>query len=186
MHTEKEAIEILKKHAPNNTAFQGVLQHVKAVQRAALTIAEDIKAHGHNVDLEFIKIATLLHDIGRFQYLPGAAESYKHAYVGAELLRKEGLPESIARVAERHIGAGITAEEINSQNLDLPQKDFIPKTIEEKIICYADKLIFQDRLAPISKVVEKFEREMPSHAALQRFIALHNEIEKLRGGTHTL
>ena len=186
MLTEKQTIDLLKKHSPNNTAFQKVLQHVKAVQLVAIQIAKDVQDHGHNVNLELVKVAAILHDIGRFQYPPGSANVYKHAYEGAELLRKEGVDEKIARITERHIGSGITKEEIKTQNLDLPKKDFVPKTVEEKIICYSDKLIFNDRLAPVSKVVEKFKKEIPLYTALQRFTALHNEIEELRGGRHKL
>ena len=54
------------------------------------------------------------------------------------MLRKEGLPQH-ARVAERHTGTGLTKETIQRQGLPLPLHDFSPETIEEQIVCYADK-----------------------------------------------
>lgn len=54
------------------------------------------------------------------------------------MLRSEGFPRH-ARVCERHTGAGLTKEQIVSQNLPLPHEDFLPETLEEQVICYADK-----------------------------------------------
>ena len=65
---------------------------------------------------------------------------------GAEILRNEHLPESYARVCERHTGAGLTLHDILSQNLPLPHHDLQPETIEEKLICYADKFFSKTHL----------------------------------------
>lgn len=182
--TETQAKNILKKYAPDSKLFQVVLQHGKAVQRVALSIAKAVKKRGHKVDLDLIKTASLLHDIGRFSCPPKTESSIKHGIAGAKILRKEGLPKH-AKIAETHLGAGITKEEIIKQKLSLPKKDCLPKTIEEKIIAYADNLVFGDRLGTISEVVERFRKEFP-YSARQRLIKLHNEIEKLRGGLQKL
>jgi len=42
-------------------------------------------------------------------------------------------------VCERHVGVGITAEEIRHHNLPLPARDMVPISIEEQVICFADK-----------------------------------------------
>ncbi|MFC1801711.1 HD domain-containing protein [Nanoarchaeota archaeon] len=183
--TEKQAIELLKKYAPNNSIFQRVYQHCKTVQKAALAIAQEIQKNGKKVDLELIKIGSLLHDIGRFQVPPKHEKSLQHGMLGGKILRKEGLIK-LARICERHIGAGITKEEIIKFKLPLPKKDLLPKSIEEKIVNYADDLVFSDRIATLSEVVKKYKKEVPSPKALKRMIDLHNEIEKLRGGTYFL
>jgi len=182
--TEKQAVELLKKHAPNNSVFQRIYQHSKSVQRAALNIARQIKKNGYDVDLHFIKISSLLHDIGRFEAPPHHKKSLQHGLIGARIIREEGLPEEYARLCERHIGAGITREEIIKHKLPLPKKDFIPRTMEEKIVTYADDLIFKDRIASPSEVLLRFQKEIKSPAAVKRMIELHNEIEKMRGGTY--
>ena len=61
-----------------------------------------------------------------------------HGYLGRELLDREGLPRH-ALVCERHVGMGITLEEIETNNLPLPQREMIPVSLEEKIVCFADK-----------------------------------------------
>ena len=183
---KKQCIELLKKYAPNEESFKKVLDHSKAVQRAALRIAEDIIANGRHVDINFIITASLLHDIGRFQCPPGTKESIKHGIIGAGILRKEGLDERYALVCERHIGSGITKEDIQEQKLDLPLKDYMPESIEEKIITYADNLIFEgendtwDREGTIEQAIERYRKEVGEKLA-QRTKKLHEEIERLRG-----
>ena len=108
--TEKEAIVILKKYAPDAKIYKIILEHSKKVQKIALKIANEILNTGFFVDVEFIKAATLLHDIGRFKCPPGK-DSIRHGVIGAEILLQEKLPAE-ALVCARHLGAGITKEEI--------------------------------------------------------------------------
>lgn len=97
-----------------------------------------------NPNLEFIEEASMLHDIGIF--LTNAPKlgcfGYKayvcHGYLGRELLDTEGLPRH-ALVCERHVGMGITYEEIQMNSLPLPLREMVPISLEETIICFADK-----------------------------------------------
>ena len=97
-----------------------------------------------NPDLDFIREASMLHDIGVFLTrasdlgCEGDLPYICHGYLGRELLEKRGFPRH-ALVCERHIGVGITAEEIRQERLPLPVRDMVPVTIEELIISYADK-----------------------------------------------
>lgn len=153
--SEKEAIKLLRKYANSEENFKGVLKHSKVVQKLALDIGKDVK----DVDLDFIKTASLLHDIGRFRYGPGSKEAVKHGIAGADILRKEGLND-YALVAERHLGAGIAKEDIIEQGLRLPLKDYIPISKEEKIIAHADKLVFGDKVKSVEEAVERFSKEL--------------------------
>lgn len=96
------------------------------------------------LDLDFIKEAAMLHDIGVFLtdapriHCHGSAPYICHGYLGAELLRKEGLPRH-ALVSERHTGTGLTAERIKEQGWPLPHIDMRPVSLEEQLICFADK-----------------------------------------------
>ena len=120
--TEKEAIELLKKYSNSEENFNKVLRHVKAVKMVAERIASKIR----DVDMYKISIGSLLHDIGRFSCIK-PEDKCKHAYLGAEILRKEGL-DDLALIVELHTGAGITKEEIINEKLPLPHRDFIPLT----------------------------------------------------------
>lgn len=124
-----------------------LLRHSEMVARKALLIAR-IVAH-LAPDKDFIREAALLHDIGIFMtHVPslgchGDRPYLCHGYLGRELLEREGLPRH-ALVAERHVGAGITASEIQARALPLPARDMVPQSVEEKIICYADKFFSKE------------------------------------------
>ena len=87
--------------------------------------------HSSDVAQRALKIARMHPELG-------ADETFLCGILGAEILRSEGLPRH-ARVAERHTGTGLTASEITKQGLPLPPRDFTPESIEEQIVCYADK-----------------------------------------------
>lgn len=136
--------------------------HSQSVARKALQI---VSLHPElNLDREFIEEAAMLHDIGIIKTdAPGikcfGTEPYIcHGILGAEMLRQEGLPRH-ARVCERHTGAGLSLNEILSQNLPLPHQDFLPETLEEQVICYADKFFSKTHLDR-EKSVEKAEKSI--------------------------
>lgn len=136
--------------------------HSQSVARKALQI---VSLHPElNLDREFIEEAAMLHDIGIIKTdAPGikcfGTEAYIcHGILGAEMLRQEGLPRH-ARVCERHTGAGLSLNEIVSQNLPLPHQDFLPETLEEQVICYADKFFSKTHLDR-EKSVEKAEKSI--------------------------
>ena len=172
MVSEKQAISLLKKYAPSEEVFNKVYKHSKKVQEISLRFAS-----GKKVDKEFIKAASLLHDIGRFECPPGK-ESIKHGIAGASILRKEGLPEKLALVCERHLGAGISKKDIGGQKLPLPLKDYMPISAEEKIIAHADNLVFGDKEGTFEMVLTRFRKELGEKAAA-RLIKLKQEVENI-------
>jgi uncharacterized protein len=133
---------IEKYYAPGSPVHKIYLAHGTAVTGLALKIA---RLHPEfRADEEIIEYSGMLHDIGIwFTDAPeifcyGELPYLAHGYKGRELLEKEDLA-MIAPVCERHIGVGISTEDIIKNNLPLPLRDMTPQTIEEKIVCYADK-----------------------------------------------
>ena len=106
----------------------------------------------------------MLHDIGIFKCDAAGIQCFGtepyicHGRIGAELLRSEGFPRH-ARVCERHTGAGITKAQVIVQNLPLPQQDFLPETMEEKVICYADKFFSKTHIDR-EKTIEQAEKSL--------------------------
>jgi len=141
---------IINKYYPEENELRHILLvHSRAVADKALAIAD---RHSElSLDRQFIEEAAMLHDIGIVRCnAPGiqcfGTEPYIcHGRIGAEMLRAEGFPRH-ARVCERHTGAGITRRQIIAQKLPLPQQDFLPETMEEKVICYADKFFSKSHL----------------------------------------
>ncbi|MBD3388500.1 MAG: TIGR00295 family protein [Candidatus Altiarchaeales archaeon] len=155
-----------------NNVHRDVIEHCLTVSGFAVEIAERIRANGHQVDLDFIETASLLHDIGRCR-----THGIGHGVEGARIM--EDHPR-YARICEKHIGGGITKEE--AVELGLPARDYLPETLEEKIICYADKLTSGTERQNISEAVKKFsERLGPGHPTIERIKKLHEEITELAG-----
>jgi len=171
--TPEEAIEILRESgcSPN------VIRHCRAVAEIAVKIALKCRERGIPVDLELIRIGALLHDLGRSK-----THSVHHPVVGAKIAEELGLPEAIIRIIKRHIGGGLTAEE--AAELGWPVENYLPETLEEKIVTYADKLIDGDKVVPIEKTIEEFKRKLgEDHPSIKRIMNLHREIMELCGGS---
>lgn len=111
---------------------KGVLEHCIATQSKALYIAQKI-SQNLSVDISIVSAGALLHDIGRAK-----THGITHGVVSGRILLKEGLPIEIIRVVERHVLGGFTASE--AKLIGLPNRSFLPVTLEEKIVCVADKL----------------------------------------------
>lgn len=139
-----DPLSIIKRfYTPGTDLYHLLVEHSRAVTRKSLEIAETLG--DLNPDLDFIKKAAMLHDIGicltRADAIgcKGKAPYICHGYLGRKLLDKQGLPPEYGLVCERHTGAGITRENIVSSHLPLPERDMVPLNLEEKIICIADK-----------------------------------------------
>jgi uncharacterized protein len=137
------ALEIIARYyEPQSKAYRILKEHGELVAQRALKAAA--QAGNLKPDLAFIEDAAMLHDIGIFlTRSPGldchGSEPYvRHGILGREILDALGLPRH-GLVCERHVGAGISAEDVRCFNLPLPQRDMRPLTVEEQIICYADK-----------------------------------------------
>lgn len=138
-----DPLKIIQKYYQVDTKLYNLLvAHGQAVADKSLAIAK--RCPQLQPDLKFIEEAALLHDIGVFlTHAPeidcfGAKPYICHGYLGGEILTKEGFPKH-ALVCERHTGIGISLQDIEKNNLPLPKRDMSPISVEEKIICLADK-----------------------------------------------
>jgi len=151
-----------------------VIRHSLAVERKALEIAKRISENGYAVDLKLVELGAILHDVGRAK-----THGIEHGIRGAEILRRKGLGK-FAGFAEGHIGAGIPA--VEAKELGLPERDFMPRTLEEKIVAYADKLVVGAGSVPFEEAREQLKAQLGAdHPALKRLDALRAEIQKLQG-----
>ncbi|MCS4539361.1 MAG: hypothetical protein HYU03_01540, partial [Thaumarchaeota archaeon] len=92
------------------------------------------------------------HDIGRTK-----TQTVHHGYVGAGIVESEGVDGQVASIIRRHVGAGISSEEADS--LGFPPGDYIPRTLEERIVCFSDKMVDGAKVRPFSAEVERFKRK---------------------------
>ena len=152
-----------------------VITHCKVVAALAVQIAKAYKKKGLNVNIKLVEVGALLHDIGRSK-----THGVDHVIRGAEIARSLNLPESLVSIIEHHAGGGITLDE--AKKLGWPIKNYLPNTLEEKIVTYADKLIEGSRRVPIERTIKKLSRELgENHSAVARVKKLHEELSFLMG-----
>jgi uncharacterized protein len=167
--SREQALQLLREHQCSTE----VISHCEAVAKLALETANALKERGLKIDSELVEVGALLHDIGRSK-----THTVHHAVVGAEIAEAAGLPDSVVSIIKRHVGGGITASE--AKKLGWPEDVYVPITLEEKVVSYADKLIENSKRAPIEITVEKLSKERKAEAA-ERVRKLYDEITNLIG-----
>lgn len=155
--TPLDPLDLLRRYyRPGTRTYEILTVHSELVARKALELADRIP--DHRPDRRFLWEAAMLHDIGILHtHSPEIGCHGEHPYLmhgclGREMLEAEGLPRH-ALVCERHTGVGLTREDIRRQGLPLPDRDMVPVSLEEQIICFADCFF--------SKNPKRFRSERP-------------------------
>lgn len=168
-----DAVSLLKKHLGSDSGlYEIVYTHSRHVADKALSLSS---RYPEPLDMRFIEQAALAHDIGVYlTFAPdiqcfGAAPYICHGYLGREVLEKEGYPRH-ALVCERHTGTGLYLPEIIGKNLPLPQRNLAPVSLEEQLICFADKFYTKTHLG-VELSVEEVRNKLLKYgeAGLSRF-----------------
>ena len=142
-----------------------LIKHSEAVLKKSRKISANF-----DIDMETVCKGALLHDVGRLK-----TQGIRHAIEGAQLLKERGYTPEIVRIAEVHIGAGIPRRE--AKLMGLPDKDYLPLTLEEKIVAHADNLIHGTKEVSLEFVINKWEKTMgKNHPSLDRLQKLHKEL----------
>lgn len=159
-------LALIDKYYPEENELKHILvSHSRSVADKALEMARNHPEY--NWDMQFIEEAAMLHDIGIFKTDAegiccfGTYPYICHGYLGAELVRAEGYPRH-ALVCERHTGAGLTLEQIISNELPVPHREMVPISMEEQLICFADKFFSKTHLDR-EKSVEKARKSIEKH-----------------------
>ena len=143
-----------------------VIRHSRAVRDCALGFCEVPE-----VNTDLVRVGAMLHDIGRSK-----THGIRHAQAGAAICRKRSCPEEVARIVERHIGAGLTADECAL--FRLVPRDCVPRSLEEKIVANADNLVRGDK---VTSIYDLMVRAAPlPRKARARIFRLSLEMELFR------
>ncbi|MDD3041841.1 MAG: TIGR00295 family protein [Methanosarcinaceae archaeon] len=174
MISRAEAIGLLEKAgcAPK------VIKHCEAVAALAVEFAKKIKGTGKEVNIELVEAGALLHDLGRCR-----THGIDHAMEGFNLAKKMGIETRLAEIIKRHIGAGISREEAKS--LGLPDDDYFPRSLEEKIVAHADNLVKGTKRISTEERLSIMKKKDVGGEAIKRIMRLAEEIEEnCRKGHH--
>ncbi len=159
-----DTLQIIGKYyTPHQPAWHILTTHSRMVTAKALEVVQ--KHPELNADAQFVAEAAMLHDIGIFLtdapdlHCFGKHPYICHGYLGHDILVSEGYARH-ALVCERHTGAGLSIDDIIAQNLPIPHRDMLPQSIEEQIICYADKFYSKSGDLEKPKTVDKIRKSM--------------------------
>ena len=172
---ENDAITFLK----NAGCSPNVVDHCRVVAISARKLAEEIldcsEKNGAciEIDVDAVYIGALLHDIGRSK-----THGIGHAVEGAEIAIGLGLDCKIVNIIERHIGGGIPKEE--AVILGLPEKDYLPISIEEKVVAHADNLVAGSDVCTLEDTISRVRQKNLDEKIVQRIIDLNNEIRLMQ------
>ncbi|MEW6407456.1 MAG: HDIG domain-containing metalloprotein [Patescibacteria group bacterium] len=151
-------------------------RHSQCVWNFAKKIGKLAQKNGYKVDMKFLKRACFIHDLGRMQTgSKGSRElldAVYHGYLGYKLSLKYGLPKKLAETCRRHLGGAGLSASVNKK-FKMGRKSTFARTIEEKILGYADCRTFHNKIAPFSKAYQRFSKfpgQGPRLLALQKFI----------------
>ena len=163
--SEDECIELLLEAG----CKRRVVIHCCTVEAVAKEIVSRVKG----ADPDLVTAGALLHDIGR-----SVDHSIMHAYIGSQIVQAHGLPQSIVDIVRKHTGAGLDAEDV--EELGLPDADYMPRTLEEKIVAHADNMVSDNKVVKHSHSSDKLRNKGAERGA-DRIDALHAELSALYG-----
>ena len=141
-----------------------VVNHCRTVTKVSVELADALAAKGTPVVSRLVFAGALLHDIGRSR-----TQTVEHGYVGAKILEDEDVDAAVVEVVRRHVGAGISTEEASS--LRFPPGDYVPRTLEQRVVCFADKMVSGDGVRPLQEEVDRYIRkghDVPRLLALKK------------------
>jgi len=145
-----------------------VIRHCCVVNLVALAIARRCGA-----DLGLVNAASLLHDIGR-----SATHGVNHVAEGVRIARERGLPAELVNCIGRHIASGFTSEE--AEALGLPKGDYMPVSLEDKVVNFADNLVSDRSIKTVAQAAERM-RAKGFELTATRMMAIGEEIAALCG-----
>ncbi|MGM0770938.1 MAG: TIGR00295 family protein [Halobacteriota archaeon] len=146
-----------------------VIRHCRVVSKIAVEIAVAHIDSGKEVDIDIVELGALLHDIGRSR-----THGIRHALEGVSIAEDIGLDPRLVLIIRNHIGAGITRGE--AFILGLPEEDYLPVSIEEKIVCHADNLVMGEERVDISRCIKRMRDRGMSEEAITRVQELADEV----------
>ena len=173
-----DCLSIIERYyTPGNDDYRVLVSHSRQVAQLAVALSQRLIDKGIPIDIEFVEEAAMLHDIGMCRtiapgiYCFGNEPYILHGSIGRQMLDGMGLFRH-GRVCERHTGTGLTAAEIIDEQLPIvPPRDLLPETLEEKVVCYADKFFSKSRPDEGAKTVERARQSLAKFGAstLARF-----------------
>lgn len=137
--TDRQIIDLHHKYAKTDVDFQLIYNHCQVVEAVAMQLLDARPIEG--IDRQLVHVGCMLHDIGAYNVLEDGifVKGVRHGVMGEDILKREGFPEKLWRIASHHTGVGLTEQDVIDQGLPIPVADYTAQTNEERLVMYADK-----------------------------------------------
>jgi len=145
-----------------------LMAHCRAVAAMAAGITDTL---GGNVALA--NGGALLHDIGRSR-----AAGIEHCALGADMATDAGFHPGVVHIIRTHVGGGIPQREARA--LRLPPGDYLPRTLEARVVASCDNLFAGSRRRPLADCTEWLQSQ-GLEAAARRVTRLHRWVSRRLG-----
>ncbi len=166
----EECIDLLKEcHVPLH-----IIKHSKAVAKLGVFLAQRVAEQDWPVNVDLVECACLLHDIFRVCEFPLEDFSRFEQKVTEEdkaqwrKLKEQhgGIRHEDAACAYLKDAYPILAQTIRKHRYTaIVDKDDMPRTMEEKLVYYADKRAMHDKIVPL---IERLNEAHKRHAARRK------------------
>jgi uncharacterized protein len=174
-----------------------VVAHSRLIAAKAKHIGQNAARVGVPVDLPLVTVGALLHDCGQVLLKQEGGEPlqlieccliHSRRMVEHSDLGDAELRAILGPLVESHVGPGLAAEDVRAineaQGTSIPVRDYLPQTLEAKILCYAGMLF--DGVREMS-YRERLEDQLKTFGAgsgvVRRSRALHDLIGDWAGQT---
>ena len=162
--SESECLRILR----DAGCKKRVIVHCCTVRTVAGEMMKKI-----DCDRDLVVAGAMLHDLGRAK-----DHSILHAMIGADMAEDLGLPSEVVEIIRKHTGAGLDQQDIDE--MGLPQGDYMPRTIEQKIVAHSDNMVSDNAVVSHMHSVEKLVSK-GSRRGAEKIEKLHLELSRLYG-----
>ena len=142
-------------HEQNGTP-KGVITHCMAVSSYAVSLANKLRSRGISINVELVRAAAALHDIEKLKR--------NHVVAGYDHVKNLGFLE-VAQVMLKH---GLE---------HMGDSSFHPRTMEEKIVFYADKRLLGSEMVPLEKRFE-YIRKKYNYGSIETEFMFSKKIEE--------
>lgn len=135
------------KYAKSERLLDLVWTHCNIVNDIVIELYQR-NPESYTFPIEVAMQGALTHDVGvylcgGFEWLPGQPAMHmpysQHTVVGAWILYQEGYLPEVVQIANYHAGVGLTQEDIQSHQLQIPVDSYVPVSQMQQLVTFAAK-----------------------------------------------
>lgn len=184
---EKIYSSLAEKQKVDEKNLLQLITHINTVKRYSIKILKTFQCKDQ-VLIERVKFIALYHDIGRLYCTPfGKYSIILHGIISKRIMKDYVDDEILLNGLASHVGIGLSKEEILNRITEEEKEefseeicDYYPIFLEQKLVCFADKMVFSKRIMYVEEafidLYSKIPQKISDFYELQKslFLSLWN------------